>query len=85
MVAPWCELKPDVILVDITMPVLNGLDAGQQIKEILPAVKLIFLTMNNDVKLAGEAFRRDASGFLLKTCAASELLTPVRDVLRGES
>jgi DNA-binding NarL/FixJ family response regulator len=74
-----------VILVDITMPVLNGLDAGQQIKEILPAVKLIFLTMNNDVKLAGEAFRRDASGFLLKTCAASELLTPVRDVLRGES
>ena len=52
MVAPWCELKPDVILVDITMPVLNGLDAGQQIKEILPAVKLIFLTMNNDVKLA---------------------------------
>ena len=67
------------------MPVLNGLDAGQQMKEILPAVKLIFLTMNNDVKLAADAFRRDASGFLLKTCAASELLTAVQDVLRGES
>ena len=85
MVRTAAELKPDVILVDITMPVLNGLDAGQQVKEILPAVKLIFLTMNNDVKLAAEAFRREASGFLLKTCAASELVTAVRDVLRGES
>ncbi|HEX3469635.1 MAG TPA: response regulator transcription factor [Silvibacterium sp.] len=85
MVRAAAELKPDAILVDIGMPVLNGLDAGQQVKEILPAVKLIFLTMNNDVKLAAEAFRRDASGYLLKTCAASELVTAVRDVLRGKS
>jgi len=56
MVRTAAELKPDVIVVDISMPVLNGLDAGQQVKEILPAVKLIFLTMNNDVKLAAEAF-----------------------------
>jgi DNA-binding NarL/FixJ family response regulator len=85
MVRTAAELKPDAIVVDIAMPVLNGLDAGQQVKEILPAVKLIFLTMNNDVKLAAEAFRRGASGYLLKTCAASELVTAVRDVLRGKS
>jgi DNA-binding NarL/FixJ family response regulator len=85
MVRTAAELKPDVIVVDIAMPVLNGLDAGQQIKEILPTVKLIFLTMNNDIKLAAEAFRRGASGYLVKTCAASELITAVRDVLRGIS
>ncbi len=85
MVRTAAELKPDVILADITMPLLNGLDAGQQVKELLPSVKLIFLTMNNDVKLAAEAFRRHASGYLVKTCAASELVTAVRDVLRGES
>ena len=85
MVKTAGELKPDLIIVDIAMPVLNGLDAGQQVKEILPAVKLIFLTMNNDSKLAAEAFRRGASGYLLKTCAASEMLTAVRQVLRGES
>jgi DNA-binding NarL/FixJ family response regulator len=85
MVRTAAELKPDVIVVDIAMPVLNGLDAGQQIKEILPTVKLIFLTMNNDIKLAAEAFRRGASGYLVKTCAASELVTAVRDVLRGIS
>ncbi|HEY2471440.1 MAG TPA: response regulator transcription factor [Terracidiphilus sp.] len=85
MVRTAAELKPDVIVVDIAMPVLNGLDAGQQVKEILPTVKLIFLTMNNDIKLAAEAFRRGASGYLVKTCAASELVTAVRDVLRGIS
>lgn len=85
MVRAASELKPDAILVDIAMPVLNGLDAGQQVKEILPTVKLIFLTMNNDVRLAAEAFRREAAGFLLKTCAASELVTAVQDVLRGKS
>jgi len=85
MVRAAAELKPDAIVVDIAMPVLNGLDAGQQVKEILPAVKLIFLTMNNDVKLAAEAFRRHASGYLVKTCAASELVTAVRDALRGKS
>ena len=79
------QLKPDVILVDIAMPVLNGLDAGQQVKELLPTVKLIFLTMNTDIELAAEAFRRGASGYLLKTCAAKEMLTAVREVLHGRS
>jgi DNA-binding NarL/FixJ family response regulator len=79
------ELKPDVIVVDVAMPILNGLDAGQQVKEMLPAVKLIFLTMNPDIEIAAEAFRRGAHGYLLKTCAAAELVRGVRDVLRGKS
>jgi DNA-binding NarL/FixJ family response regulator len=79
------ELRPDVIVVDVAMPVLNGLDAGQQVKEALPAVKLVFLTMNTDVEVAAEAFRRGAHGYLLKTCAAVELVLAVRDVLRGKS
>jgi DNA-binding NarL/FixJ family response regulator len=78
-------LKPHLIIVDVAMPLLNGLDAGQQVKEFLPAVKLVYLTMNHDADLAAEAFRRGASGFLLKTCAASELAIAVREVLRGKS
>ncbi len=78
-------LKPHLIIVDVAMPLLNGLDAGQQVKESLPSVKLVFLTMSHDADLAAEAFRRGASGFLLKTCAASELAIAVREVLRGRS
>jgi len=77
------ELKPDVIVADIAMPVLNGLDAARQVREMFPAIKLIFLTMNNDPEVAAEAFRRGASGYLLKTCASSEMVTAVRNVLRG--
>jgi DNA-binding NarL/FixJ family response regulator len=79
------QLKPNVIVVDITMPLLNGLDAGEQVKDLLPAVKLIFMTMNCDTDLAAEAFRRGASGYLLKTCAASEMVIAVREVLRGRT
>ena len=78
-------LKPQVIIIDIVMPLLNGLDAGQQIKQILRSVKLVFLTMNTDPVLAAEAFRRGASAFLLKTCAASELSVAIREVLKGMS
>ena len=79
------ELKPDVIVVDIAMPILNGLDAGQQVKEILPTVKLVYLTMNPDLDVVAEAFERGASGYLLKTCAAGEMVAAVREVLRGKS
>ncbi len=79
------DLRPDVIVVDIAMPILNGLDAGQQVKEILPGVKLVFLTMNPDPEVAAEAFRRGASGYLLKTSAADEMVLAVRKVLRGMS
>src|SRR5215467_8239808 len=85
MVRTAALLKPNVIVVDIGMPILNGLDAGQQVKEASPVTKLVFLTMNCDIELAAEAFRRGASGYLLKTCAASELVTAVREVLCGKS
>jgi DNA-binding NarL/FixJ family response regulator len=79
------ELRPHLIVVDVSMPLLNGLDAGEQVKKLLPSVKLVFLTMNPDADLAAEAFRRGASGYLLKTGTASELIMAVRDVLRGRS
>ena len=79
------QLRPDVVVIDIAMPVLNGLDAGRQLKETLPNVKLVYLTMNTDTDVAAEAFARGASGYLLKTCAASEMVLAVRQVLRGKS
>jgi DNA-binding NarL/FixJ family response regulator len=85
LVRSAAELKPDVIVIDIAMPILNGLDAGERVKEMLPDVKLVYLTMNSDPELAAEAMLRGASGYLLKTCAASELVVAVRAVLRGKS
>lgn len=85
LVRAVAEMKPDVILVDIAMPILNGLDASAQAKEIAPRIKVIFLTMNPDIKLAAEAFRRGAAGYLLKTCAFSEMVTAIHEVLRGKS
>jgi DNA-binding NarL/FixJ family response regulator len=72
------QLKPDVIIVDIGMPLMNGLEAALRLKELMPAVKLIFLTMNEDPDLAVEAIRRGASGYLLKSSAASELIRAIQ-------
>jgi len=77
------ELKPDVVLVDLNMPLLNGLDAGQQMKQSWPQIKLIVLTMNEDPEIAADALGKWASGYLLKKSAGSELVKAVRDVLRG--
>ena len=85
LVRAAAESQPDVVVVDIAMPILNGLDASQRVKEILPSVKVVFLTMNSDTELMAEAFRRGASAYLLKTCAATEMLTAVREVLCGRS
>ncbi|HXZ28716.1 MAG TPA: response regulator transcription factor [Terriglobales bacterium] len=79
------EHRPDAVVVDVGMPLLNGLDAGEQIKRLLPAVKLVYLTMEAAPELAAEAFRRGASGYVLKSAAAEELVTALRRVLRGES
>jgi len=79
------KLKPDVIIVDVAMPVLNGLDAGRRVKEMLPLVKLVYLTMNPDPEIAAEALARGASGYLIKTCASSEMVLAVREVLRGKT
>ncbi len=79
------ELKPDVVVLDIAMPLLNGLDAGRQLKKALPDVKLIFLTMNQDPAMAAEAFRAGASGYLLKTSAGSELVKAIKEATSGRS
>jgi DNA-binding NarL/FixJ family response regulator len=78
-------LRPDVILADIAMPLLNGMDAADRIKRSLPDVKLIFVTLHRDPSLIAEAFRHRASGYLLKTSAASELVSAIGQVLRGKT
>ncbi len=76
-------LNPDIIVLDMAMPLLNGLDAGRQLRQRMPNVKLIFLTVNEDPELAAEAFRIGASGYLLKNSAASELFHAIREVSKG--
>jgi DNA-binding NarL/FixJ family response regulator len=78
-------LKPDVVVADIGMPVLNGLDASERVKRILPSVKLIFLTVSPDPDVVVDAFRRGASGYLLKNSAAVELVSAIRCVLEGKA
>ncbi len=77
------KLRPDVIVVDIAMPQLNGLDAARKLQQKLPAIKLIVMTMNEDPYLVGEAFRAGASAFLLKQAAGLELIDAIEQVLKG--
>jgi DNA-binding NarL/FixJ family response regulator len=79
------SLHPDVVLADIGMPTLNGLEAGRRLKRVMPHVKLIYLTMNNNIEYAREALEAGASGFVLKNASSSELLQAIRDALRGIS
>jgi DNA-binding NarL/FixJ family response regulator len=77
------KLQPDVIVLDIAMPRLNGLDAGRKLQQKMPTVKLIYMTMNEDPYLIGEAFRAGASAFLLKQAAGFELIDAIEKVLKG--
>jgi DNA-binding NarL/FixJ family response regulator len=79
------ELKPDVVVLDLSMPLLNGLDAARQIKQSHPAVRLVFVTMNEDPDLAAQAFRIGGAAYLLKRSAGSELLTAIREAMRHRS
>lgn len=79
------NLRPDVILIDIGMPLLNGLEAGRQLKSRLPGTKFIVITMNEDPEVAAEAMRSWASGYILKKCAGTELIKAIREVLRGST
>lgn len=83
LVAAAPALKPDVIILDIGMPHMNGLIAGTRLIETLPLVKLIYVTANEDHDLASEAFRLGAAGYLMKSSAAAELPLAVRQVVRG--
>lgn len=79
------HLQPDLILLDISMPFLNGLDAARQIKNLLPDAKLLFLTMHSSATYATEALRAGASGYLLKQSAATELPQAIEAVLKGQT
>ena len=78
------KLRPDLILLDISMPLLNGLEAARQLAKLVPESKLIFLTMHASPTYATEAFQAGASGYLLKRSAASELSQAVKSVLQGQ-
>jgi DNA-binding NarL/FixJ family response regulator len=75
------RLRPDVAVLDISMPTLNGLDAARELRRLVPGIRIVFLTMNEDPDLAAEAFRVGASGYLLKRSAPSELPSAVREVM----
>ena len=75
------RLRPDIAILDISMPTLNGLDAARELRRVLPSVRIIFLTMNEDADVAAEAFRAGASAYLLKRSVASELTSAVAEVM----
>lgn len=77
------SLRPDVILLDISMPLLNGIEAARQLRRLVPDSKLIFVTMHADPTYAAEAFQAGASGYVLKRSAASELLGAIGAALQG--
>jgi DNA-binding NarL/FixJ family response regulator len=79
------KLQPDIVVLDIAMPQLNGLDAARQLKRTMPKVRLIFMTMNEDPYLVGEAFRAGASAYLVKQAAALELTDAIELVLKGRT
>jgi DNA-binding NarL/FixJ family response regulator len=83
LLAATKALKPDVILLDISMPLLNGIDAARKLRKIRPSAKLIFLTMHSGSDYVAEAFQAGAMGYLLKRAAASELILAIRTVLKG--
>ncbi len=75
-------LKPDVVVLDLSMPSLNGLDTLHQLKRLIPDVRVIILTMNEDPDIAAESFRLGASGYVLKRSAAAELPQAVLEVMK---
>ena len=85
LVEATLRLNPDIILVDISMPVLNGFDAVRRIRENGSETRIIFLTMHDDTTLLAEAFRCGASGYILKQAAGEELVNAIREVAQGKN
>lgn len=85
LVAAALKLRPDMVVADISMPLLNGIEAARQIRKAQPQTKVIFLTMHPDAAYATEAFRAGASGYVLKNSAASELVTAIQEALKGRT
>jgi DNA-binding NarL/FixJ family response regulator len=79
------QLKPDIILLDISMPLLNGVEAARMLRVTVPGAKVIFVTMHADATYVAGAFRAGASGYVLKRCASLELLNAIQQVLNGHA
>ena len=79
------RIRPDVIVADISMPLLNGIDAVRQIKKSDYQAKVVFLTMHPDVSFATMAFEVGASGYILKSSASRQLISAINDVVRGKT
>lgn len=79
------EAPPDVAIVDISLPLLNGLDASRQILKLNPSVKIIILTMHSEPTFVTEAFRIGVSGYVLKQSVGSELVLAIKEVLKGNT
>jgi len=77
------ETRPDIVVCDITMPLLNGIDAARQILSDMPGVKVVFLTMHSDVTFATEALATCGSGYVLKSTAGEELVTAIQEAIQG--
>ena len=85
LIASAKKLRPDAIVVDISMPMLNGIDAMRHIKKNQPSIKVVILTMHPDVAYAMSAFREGASGYVLKNSAPDELITAIQEGLKGKT
>ena len=85
LIAAARDLRPEVIVLDMAMPLLNGLDAARFIKKMDPSIKLVFVTVTEDPDIAAEAFRAGGSAYVLKRSAGAELLTAISEVLKGRS
>jgi len=85
LVAEAKRLGPDVVVADISMPGLNGIDAARQIRKMDERMKIVFLTMHADVSYAAEAFNAGATGFVLKHSAPQELITAIREAMQGRT
>jgi DNA-binding NarL/FixJ family response regulator len=85
LVEQAAKLRPDVIVADISMPQLNGIEAARQIKKTNKRVKIVFLTMHPDATYAADAFEAGASGFVLKHAAPSELVTAIHEAMKGRT
>ena len=85
LVAAAAKLQPDIVVVDISLPLLNGLDASQQLKKNNPNLKIIVLTMHSEPNFVTQAFRVGVSGYVLKQSVGSELVQAIRGVVKGRT
>lgn len=85
LITAAAKLQPDIAVVDISLPLLNGLDASQQVKKTSPNIKIIILTMHSEPNFVTQAFRVGVSGYVLKQSVGSELVQAIREVMKGRT